>query len=164
MAAAKPAPAFLFDAILTPNRSLPRAGFYAVMAAVAAISIGLGLWFALNGAWPIFGFFGLDVALLYVAFRWSYRAGRLTEIVRLTPEALVVRRITARGHSREWRFNPYWVRVEIDEPVEHDSPLILASSSERIDVASFLSPGERADFANALKAALSAARRADLAT
>jgi uncharacterized membrane protein len=163
-AAAKPAPAFLFDAILRPNRSLPRAGFCAVMAAVTAISAGLGIWFVAHGAWPVFGFFGLDVALLYLAFRWNYRAGQLTEIVRLTPGALVVRRITARGQSREWRFNPYWVRVEIDEPVEHDSVLTLASHGERVGVGAFLSPDERLDFANALKAALAASQRVEIAT
>lgn len=153
-------PACFFDAVLTPNRSLPRAGFYAVMAAVMAISTGLGIWFILNGAWPVFGFFGLDVALLYLAFRLNYRAGRLTEIVRLTASELLVRRITARGQKREWRFNPAWVRVEIDAEAEQGSPLILASHGERVEIGAFLSPEERIEFANALKGALAAASRA----
>lgn len=152
-------PAPLFDAILTPNRSLPRAGFLVLMAAVVAISTGLGTWFVLNGAWPIFGFFGLDAALLYLAFRWNYRAGRLTETVRLTPDELIVRRVTARGQRREWRFNPYWVRVEIDEPAEHGAPLMLASHGERVEVGAFLSPEERLEFARALEAALGDCRR-----
>ena len=152
---------FLFDAVLTPNRSLPRAGFYAVMAAVGAISVGLGLWFVLNGAWPVFGFFGLDVALLYFAFRLNYRAGRLTEIVRLTAHELLVRRRTARGQMSEWRFNPAWVRIEFDAEAEAGATLVLASHGERVEIAAFLSPEERVDFANALKAALAAARRPD---
>lgn len=156
---AAPQPTFLFDAVLTPNRSLPRAGFYTMMAAVTAISTGLGAWFVLHGAWPIFGFFGLDVLLLYVAFRWNYRAGRLTEIVRLTANELLVRRTSMRGRGVEWRFNPYWVRVEIDAEIKHGSPLTLASHGERIEIGAFLSPAERLDFANALKAALGECRR-----
>ena len=152
---------FLFDAVLTPNRSLPRAGFYAVMAAVGAISVGLGLWFVLNGAWPVFGFFGLDVALLYFAFRLNYRAGRLTEIVRLTAHELLVRRRTARGLISEWRFNPAWVRIEFDADAEAGAPLVLASHGERVEIAAFLSPEERVDFASALNAALAAARRTE---
>ncbi len=157
--AIEPSTVFLFDAVLTPNRSLPRAGFWAVMAAVVTISTSLGIFFVLNGAWPVLGFFGLDVALLYVAMRWNYRAGRLTEIVRLTPDALVVRRITARGQSRQWRFNPYWVRVELDEPAEHGSVLTLTSHGERVELGAFLAPEERLDFANALRSALAACRR-----
>ena len=78
--------AYLFDALLTPNRSLPRAGFIAVMAAVTLISAGLGVYFVLHGAWPVFRFFGLDVLLLFLAFRLNYRSGRASEIVRLTPD------------------------------------------------------------------------------
>ena len=151
---------YLFDALLTPNRSLPRAGFWAVMAAVIVVSTGLGAVFAMQGAWPILGFFGLDIALLYLAFRWNYRAGRLTEIVQLTSDALVVRRITARGQSREWRFNPHWVRVELDEAVGPHSTLHLASHGERLALGAFLSPEERLDFSNALRAALVACSRA----
>lgn len=153
---------FLFDAVLTPNRSLPRAGFWAVMAAVTLISTALGVVFALQGAWPIFGFFGLDVALLYLAFRLSYRSGRLTETVRLTVNELHVRRLSARGRAAEWRINPYWVRVEIDEAAEpgHGNPLVLVSHGERVEIGAFLSPEERLEFANALKSALAECRRA----
>jgi uncharacterized membrane protein len=153
---------FLFDAVLTPHRSLPRAGFWAVMAAVTVISTALGVVFLLQGAWPIFGFFGLDIALLYIAFRWSYRSGRLTETVRLAADELHVRRLSARGRAAEWRFNPYWVRVEIDEAAEpgHGNPLALVSHGERIEIGAFLSPDERLEFANALKNALVECRRA----
>ena len=47
------------------------------MAAVSAICFTAGLASLSVGAWPVFGFFGLDVALLYLAFHLNYRAGRL---------------------------------------------------------------------------------------
>ena len=51
----------LFEATLYPHRSLPVQGFWILLACVAAVSFTLGLVFAAAGAWPILGFFGLDV-------------------------------------------------------------------------------------------------------
>src|SRR5882724_5138615 len=63
-----PEPA-LFSAVVTPHRSLSRAGFLIVMAALGGISFVAGTAFLLLGAWPVFGFFGLDVLLVYSWFR-----------------------------------------------------------------------------------------------
>ena len=55
-----------------------------LMAVFGGVSFITGIAFLLKGAWPVFGFFGLDVALLYIAFRLNYRSGRLYETVDLT--------------------------------------------------------------------------------
>src|ERR1700688_4252112 len=86
---ASPASAHVFfDAVLMPHRSLSPAGFWLLMALVSAVSFASGMYFALHGAWPVFGYFGLDALLLYLAFRASYRAARRYETVKLTEEAL----------------------------------------------------------------------------
>ena len=149
----------LFDAVLAPNRSLGRAGFIAVMAGVIVVSVGLGTYFLLQGAWPVFGFFGLDIALLYLAFRLSYRSGRLRETIRVTADEVVVRRIAPNGRTTEWRFNPYWLRVALDEPVEHESQITLTSHGRSIIVGPFLAPEERASLVKALREALGEANR-----
>ena len=149
----------LFDAVLAPNRSLGRAGFVAVMAGVIVVSVGLGTYFLLQGAWPVFGFFGLDILLLYLAFRLSYRSGRLRETIRVTADEVVVRRIAPNGRTTEWRFNPYWLRVALDDPVEHESQIRLTSHGRSIIVGHFLAPEERASLAKALRDALGEANR-----
>ena len=149
----------LFDAVLAPNRSLGRAGFVAVMAGVIVVSAGLGTYFLLQGAWPVFGFFGLDILLLYLAFRLSYRSGRLRETIRVTADEVVVRRIAPNGRVTEWRFNPYWLRVALDEPVEHDSQITLTSHGRSLIVGPFLAPEERASLVKALRDALGEANR-----
>ena len=149
----------IFDAVLAPNRSLGRAGFVAVMAGTVMVSVGFGTHFLLQGAWPVFGFFGLDIALLYLAFRLSYRAGRLRETIRVTGEEVVVRRIAPNGRTTEWRFNPYWLRVTLDEPVEHHSQITLSSHGRSLVIGPFLAPEERASLARALRAALGEANR-----
>jgi uncharacterized membrane protein len=49
------------------------------MIALGAISFITGVLFLAAGAWPVLGFFGLDVLLVYIAFRLNYRSGRLYE-------------------------------------------------------------------------------------
>src|SRR4051794_41730935 len=68
-----------FEAVLYPNRSLGRGGFIAVMAGVSTVSAAVGGAFLLVGAWPVTGFFGLDVLLLYLAFRAARRAAQRRE-------------------------------------------------------------------------------------
>ncbi len=132
----------------------------AILAAVALINIAFALSFILHGAWPIAPFMGLDVALLAWAFRASSRAARRAERVTLTPARLTVARTPPRGPSREWAFNPYWVRVEMDDPPEHASQLTLWSHGKFLRIGQFLAPQERARFADTLKSALRRARLA----
>ena len=150
----------LFSALLTPHRSLSRAGFVAVMTFVTIISFAAGLAFLLMGAWPVFGFFGLDVLAIYWAFRINFRHAIASEEIRVTPCELRVRRISHRGHVVEFVFNPLWVRLDqIIHPEVGIEKLYLVSKGRRVAIASFLGPEEKASFAKALTSALQAARR-----
>ncbi len=148
----------LFDAVLTPHRSLSIAGFTILMSLIAGISFVSGAFFALHGAWPVSGFVGLDVLLLYLAFKASYRSARLYETLQLSEDWLVVERVGPGGRRARWSFQPYWLRVSMDDPPEHDSQLVLASHGRSLVVGAFLTPGERLEVANALLDALRRAR------
>jgi uncharacterized membrane protein len=141
------------DSVLNPYRSLPPRAFVAIMAVLAALSVVAGITCVLVGAWPIFGFFGLDVLLVYIALRASYRSARQHERVRLTERHLTVDRVSVRGERRRWQFEPSWLRVSVD-PTDETSALTLASHGRSIVVGSFLAPSERSSFAVALKDAL----------
>jgi uncharacterized membrane protein len=150
----------LFSAVITPHRSLGRTGFVVLMAALAGVSFVAGMVFLIAGAWPVFGFFGLDVVLIYWAFRANYRAAAAYEEVTVTPAALTVRKVSARGKMREFNLNPLWVRLDkevLDEfGIAH---LFLVSHGRRLAIANFLGPQEKESFALALSAALGEARR-----
>jgi uncharacterized membrane protein len=152
----------LFSALLTPHRSLPRTGFIVLMTLICVVSFGTGLMFYMIGAWPVLGFMGLDVALIYAAFKLNYRSGRLYETVDLTPQALTVTRVQPSGKAQSWSFNPYWVRLLLEERIGRSSELSLASHGDRLVFASFLSDPEREDFARALRSALADAKAPDL--
>jgi len=150
----------LFSALLTPHRSLNRTGFLVLMAFLCAISFAAGLAFLLMGAWPVFGFFGLDVLAIYWAFRINFRHARASEEIAVTPSELRVRRTSHRGHVVEWAFNPLWVRLDQRGDAEFGiERLYLVSRGRRVSIGSFLGPDEKASFAKALLAALQAAKR-----
>jgi uncharacterized membrane protein len=128
------------------------------MAALAALSFVAGIVFVSVGAWPVFGFLGLDVLLIWLAFRVSYRSGRLVETVKLTDAALDVRRVDAYGRGFAWRVPPTWLRVEVSNPDEHDCAVTLRSHGESLVLGAFLAPKERKDLADALRAALARQR------
>ncbi|MEZ5829161.1 MAG: DUF2244 domain-containing protein [Hyphomicrobiales bacterium] len=152
-----------FSAVLMPHRSLGPRGFMVFMAMVSVVSFGTGLLFYLLGAWPVIGFMGLDVLLIYVAFKLNFRALRVYETVDLTNEALTVTRVEPNGKSQSWSFNPYWVRVQLNERVGRTSELSLASHGKRLVFGRFLTDPERDDFATALASALRDARSPNVA-
>jgi len=150
----------LFSAIVTPHRSLSRAGFIAVMAALGGISFAAGMVFLMIGAWPIFGFFGLDVLLVYLAFRANYRAAAAYEEISVTPSELKVRKVTHRGAVSEWTLNPVWVKLDRQVHEEFGiERLFLVSHGRRVPIAAFLGPQEKESFAAALAAAIGEAKR-----
>ena len=150
----------LFSAIITPHRSLGGFGFLVLMGVVSVVSFAAGMVFLLMGAWPVFGFFGLDVLLIYWAFRANYRAAAAYEQVMVTHSELRVRKVSHRGRVAEWTLNPLWVRLDRDTHAEFGiERLFLVSRGRKLPIAGCLSPPEKASFAAALGAAIGEAKR-----
>ena len=150
----------LFSALLTPHRSLNRTGFFVLMVFLSVVSFVAGVAFLLMGAWPVLGFFGLDVLVVYWAFKINFRSAQAREEISVTPSELRVRRISHRGHVAEWVLNPLWVRLDQEVHEEYGvERLYLISKGRHISIGRFLAPDEKASFAKALNAALAAARR-----
>ena len=150
----------IFAATITPHRSLGSTGFLILMLCIGAVSFVSGMVFLLLGAWPVFGFFGLDVLLIYVAFRANFRAARAYEEVTVTASELTLRKVSHHGVVREWTLNPVW--VQLDRIVHEEfgiERLFLVSRGRRLQIAGFLGPDEKASFARALSAALGEAKR-----
>jgi uncharacterized membrane protein len=150
----------IFSALLTPHRSLGPTGFLIFMACLGGLSFVSGIVFVSIGAWPVFGFFGLDVLLVYLAFRANYRSARAYEEVTVTASELTVRKVNHHGGVRQWTLNPLWVQLERIVHAEFGiERLFLVSHGRRLAIAGFLSPAEKASFARALTSALGEARR-----
>jgi uncharacterized membrane protein len=149
-----------FERVLLPYRSLPPRGFNILMLVLAGISIAVGTLFVSLGAWPVCGFFGLDVGLVYLAFRLSYRSARQRETLRLADEELTVERVGIRGERRLWRFQPFWVRVIFEEHPDESNRLSLISHGQSLPIGTFLPPPVRREVATTLRDALARWRAA----
>lgn len=151
--------ALQFDAVLQPHRSLNPRGFMLLMGFIGLVSFVAGIVFTAMGAWPVLGFFGLDVLAIYIAFRLNFRAARLHERVQLSASRLQISRTLPNGLRRVWRFNPYWARIGRAGSGDADGVLVR-SHGEGVVLGRFLSADEQQDFAVALDDALSRARAA----
>jgi uncharacterized membrane protein len=148
-----------FRAVLRPYRSLGPVGFRVLMGLLAAMSLATGVVFYVAGAWPVTGFFGLDLLLLYAAFKLNYRAARLYETVELTPARFSWTRVHPSGRQEHFQCNPYWARVNLREWPDGRTVLRIVAQGKVLVLGRFLTDDERRDFADALKAALLDTRR-----
>jgi len=153
----------LFDAELTPHRSLSPEGFFLLMALIGLISFAAGALFFMVGAWPVVGFLGLDLLLIYLAFRASYRSGRAYETLRLTRRDLTLKRVDSWGRAQRWQLPSTWLQILVDDTPQHQSRLTLRSHGRSLIVGSFLTPEERVDLARALRRAMAKAHCAPAA-
>ena len=148
-----------FTAVLRPYRSLGPRGFFMLMTIVVGVSFIAGIAFTLAGAWPVFGFFGLDVALIYIAFRINYRDARLFERVELDRDALKVTRVDPWGGAQSWTFNPYWVRFQFHNAERDEPELKLSTHGQELVFGSFLNEDEKTEFGQVLAQSLASIRR-----
>ena len=143
-----------FERVLSPHRSLPPRGFHLLMLILGLISLAVGVGFVSIGAWPVMGFFGLDVALVYVAFRLNYRSARQTETIRLAGDAFTVERVSVRGERRLWRFQPFWLRVILEERGDERNRLLVASHGRSLAIGDSVTPADRRELAASIREAL----------
>lgn len=159
IAGAQPEAKPVLDLVLYPHRSLTPQGFLILMAAIAGISFTVGLIFFLVGAWPIVGFLGLDVAVIYLAFRLNYRAGRAYETIRLADGELEIVKIDARGRRRRYVLPSAWLRVDLEARPRRAGRLTLHSRGRWLEIGAFLGQEEKDGLAAVLREGL---RRAAL--
>lgn len=148
-----------FTAVLTPYRSLGTNGFTVLMVCFGLISFIAGILFWRIGAWPVFGFFGLDLALIWLAFKLNYAAARQFEEVAVSRTEILIRKVGPGKRHLEYRFNPFWVRLHVDRIEDEGvTKIALAGRGERVDLGNFLNPDDRTSFAGAMANALAAAK------
>jgi uncharacterized membrane protein len=147
------------DAVLEPPRSLSTRGFNRVMMALGFASLLSGVYFLAIGAWPVMGFLGLEILALWLVFRFSFRAQTARTYVRVTADAVDVRKVDGWGRERRARLAAHFARVEFDRAATGPNALRIATSSRAYPLGEYLTPRERETFARRLSQAISDARR-----
>lgn len=144
----------VFTAELQPPRPLSKRAVRWMLALCAGALCIVGAGFSLIGAWPVAGFFGVDLLLLYLAFRASDRAARARELISLTPARLTVVRISPRGREQVFEFQPFWLQVIFETAPRRPATVLLRSHGRSLTIGAFLSPGEKQALADRLRGAL----------
>ena len=150
----------LFDATLTPHRSLGPTGHKWVLGLYAAFSLIPALFFLMSGAWPIPGFLGLDGLLLYWALKSSNKSGRIHEQVTLWMDKLRIQKCDADGNCIEKSFNPFWTRVNLVRDFDDQITQIqVRNQGAEFEIGAFLNPEDKTSFALAFSRALKGLNR-----
>jgi uncharacterized membrane protein len=152
---AGPGPAVHFATSLVPHRSLSPQGFRWLIRGAIAANLAIGLPMLILGAWPVMGFMGLDIWLLWWLFKRSYLDARRSETLLLTDRELLVDRVAPDGAREQLRLDAYWLRIEWEEK---DERLVLSSRGNRAVIGRFLAPSERRNVRDQLEAALAEMR------
>lgn len=151
-----------------PYRSLPPRGFALVMASLGALAFCIGLGFFLMGAWPVIGFLGLELLVVWVAFKMNYRAARRRQHLTATSQQLTIENISPAGDSQTTEVPTAWAQVELtprDAPemrARERQKVIVRSHGRATEIGGFLHPAETPDLARDVKRMITRARAAAL--
>ncbi len=152
-------PHVYMDAVLEPSRSLSRKGYVQFMLVTVAGAVVLGVFFLRFGFVPILAFLGLDVLVLWLAFRTTFRHQRQRTRVRVTADAIDVFHIDGRGRERTISLPSAFTRACNEAPNRSQGFIRISSSGKSYAIGRFLNEEERGSFVVALKDALANARR-----
>lgn len=144
--------------VLSPHRSLSRPGFIVLMACIGGVSFVAGIVFAMLGAWPVVGFFGLDVLLIWYAFHRNYRSGRMLETIDIADGRLTLTHVDVRGAHQRTELAAAWADVRLGRAENGRPRLALASHGREQEFGTFLTDEEKFELVPALRDALVAAR------
>jgi len=143
----------LIDLIIEPNQSLSHPAFIAVMLILGLITLGLSIFFLYLGAWPVLGFLGLDLALLFLAFKLNARSLKIVERVCMNDREVMVARESAQCKEC-WIFDSYWLNISIKNGPRGKGYIQLSSHGFSIHIGAFLTIPERQELVKKLRASL----------
>jgi uncharacterized membrane protein len=144
----------LFSTTLRPHRSANRRAINWLLGVLSVAFVITGFGFSLICAWPVMGFFGLNIALLVGAFYLNNRNARASEQIDLTADALTIRRTDPWGRERQWSFQPQWLNVGLTPTPQGRKQLEMRSYGQSLIIGKFLSPEEREQVYDDLRQAL----------
>ncbi|MFZ8924238.1 MAG: DUF2244 domain-containing protein [Candidatus Puniceispirillaceae bacterium] len=133
-----------------PHRSLSPKGFTIVIGLLAGLLFTIGLGFFLAGAWPVIGFLGLELLIVWGAFKLNYRAAKVRETIETTTETLKVEHRDEHGNAAVSEFPVGWLRVQLSPPTapapsaRYRQRVILSSHGVETEIGAFLHPIEKA--------------------
>jgi len=143
---------------LFPHRSLSQRGFMILVFCLASLAFVIGLGFFLIGAWPVIGFMGLELLVLYVVFRLNYRDGKASEQLLIHQKGLDLIRISAKGTQERQTFESHWLAAEVVPQKGKRNRRVLRHHHHDHEIGAFLPPSEKKELKKLINERIAAAR------
>ena len=141
----------ILNIVLIPNRSLTKSTFFLIISFLIVISISLGIFFYTIGAWPVIGFFGLDVILFSLIFYLHNKSLNISERIILTKNEMIIEKEKLFRKNLIVKFSPpNWINVTLKKSIYNKTKLIIHSHGSAIFVGDFLTKIEKINLANSL--------------
>ncbi len=136
-----------YSRVLRPHRSSSERAVKIVTGFVLCLFIPTGMVFLLVGAWPVFGFMGLEVIALILALSYNHKVGSAFEAITITDKEFRHSKVDHWGKRKHTSFQPQWLQVRIDETSQQ---LIAGTHGKRVVIGKFLTDDEREELCNVL--------------
>ena len=120
----------------------------------AGLCLIVGIIFWLIGAGPVLPFMGIEVVLLYAAYRFGLNRTRISEKIALTERALTIQRTDRKGRRQSLSFEPYWLALKTIEEPGRLAKLMLTCKGQKTELGAFLAPSERLELSRLLETSL----------
>jgi len=132
--------AIRFSRVIRPHRSSSDRAVKIVSFFVLFLFIPTGTAFLIAGAWPVFGFMGLEVGALIFALHYNHKVGAAFEAITITEREFRVSKVDHWGKRKHWSFQPQWLQFRLDGPSQQ---LIAGTHGKRIVIGKFLNLDEK---------------------
>ncbi|MGA9855022.1 MAG: DUF2244 domain-containing protein [Gammaproteobacteria bacterium] len=130
--------------VIVPNRSLSITGMWFSYASLALVTVILGMWFALNGFWPVLVYAIVEMLLLGLCLFLCWQQGHYGEVITVSGEHVFIDK--RHGHHMVHReFSRYWAQLVLSEPDTrlHPRRLYIRSHGRDCEVGRCLTEAER---------------------
>lgn len=142
-------PAIRYSKVLRPHRSSTNRTLRILSVFLVLFFLTAGVGFLMAGAWPVFGFMGLEIGGLIFALWYNHKVGSSFEAITITESEFRLSKVDHWGQRRHWTFQPQWLKVRF-EPVSKQ--LICGVHGKHVIIGKFLTEDERQALAETLRA------------
>tara|TARA_Y100001970_G_C13949722_1_gene707611 strand:- start:487 stop:855 length:369 start_codon:yes stop_codon:yes gene_type:complete len=114
--------------------------------------MSVGIFFYSIGAWPVIGFFGLDVTVFALIFYFHNKSLKISERIILTKNEMIIEKVKPFRKNLTVKFSPpNWINITLKKSIYNKTRLIIHSHGSAIFVGDFLTKVEKIKLANSLR-------------
>ena len=133
------------------NNSLSTKGFYILMASIILPALFIGSAFLLIGAWPVLGFMGLEIILIYIFFKILFYKNNFYEHVILDKSKFYISYNNKNSVINSVNLEPTWLQVKLEN---NNNKLQIFTHGKAIELGKCLAIKEKASLAITIQEAL----------